>query len=852
MEEQGKSPSTERAASKPVDTTTDGLIHNDLTQGSDRYPDVFFEFVPDRIVRTEQKEGGYFFYCQNQITLQVVVLAADLFRLRYSLHGEFQRDFSYAINPEFRAEAIAPVWEEDAHYFYLRTDQLECRISRVGMRVNFYDRTGQLISAETEGFKGLSTILKGITKLEVAKLAHPEESYYGLGDKSCSSNLRGNKLENWNTDAFGYSDTTDPLYRSVPFYYGLYRDQGYGIFMDNSYRSHFDFDSQEDGQIRFSAVGGEMDYYFLYGPRLLRVAERYTDLTGRPQLPPLWALGFHQCRWSYYPEARVREVCDEFRRRQIPCAAIYLDIDYMDEYRCFTWSKEHFPQPQQLIADLKAQGFQTVVMIDPGIKVDPEYFVYQQGRERDLFCRRPNGELMTGPVWPPDCVFPDYTLPRVREWWGLLYRELYLDQGISGFWNDMNEPAVFKINFKTFPEDVRHDYDGQPCSHAKAHNIYGLQMSRATYEGLAKLQPDKRPFVLTRATFSGGHRYAAAWTGDNVASWEHLVLANIQCQRMSLSGFSFVGTDIGGFVEQPTGELLVRWLQLGIFHPVFRVHSMGNNTDGATQVDETSVKKSEAELRMDQEPWSFGEDYTALAKEAIELRYRLLPYHYTTFWQYAQKGTPMLRSLAFEAQADAEARSREAEFVFGDHLLVAPVTSAACTQQEMYLPPGKWYHYFTEEVQAGPQLVEVATPLEYSPIFVRAGAVLPHYPVMQYTGESPVDILELHVYYDEGVVDSYLYEDEGEGFAHREGAYALRHFQTQATAEGFRLAINKTGARADSYQQYQIWVHGLPFKPQKCLCRDASLEIQRDEAYTVPVYSVIVSIEFDELHLISG
>ena len=273
-------------------------------------------------------------------------------------------------------------------------------------------------------------------------------------------NLRGQRLENWCTDAFGFSKEADPLYRSIPFYYGLHQDKAYGIFFHNSYRSFFDFGKTEADVCAFSAQGGEMDYFFIYGPQLLEVAQQYHELSGKPELPPLWALGYHQCRWSYYPESRVRELADSFRENQIPCDAIYLDIDYMDGYRCFTWNKDYFPKPGKMMKALQKQGFQTVVMIDPGIRVDPDYHVYAEGMEKEVFCRRTNGELMEGPVWPPNCVFPDYTSAAVREWWGNLYKELYKKQGVSGFWNDMNEPAVFKINHKTFPNEVIHDYDG--------------------------------------------------------------------------------------------------------------------------------------------------------------------------------------------------------------------------------------------------------------------------------------------------------------------------------------------------------------------------------------------------------
>jgi alpha-glucosidase len=405
-----------------------------------------------------------------------------------------------------------------------------------------------------------------------------------------------------------------------------------------------------------------MDYFFINGPSLDDVAVRYHELTGITELPPLWAMGFHQCRWSYYPESRVRELAADFREKKIPCDALYLDIDYMDGYRCFTWNKEHFPDPAKMISDLRDDGFHTVVMIDPGIRVDPDYHVYADGMEGDMFCRRPDGTHMIGPVWPPECVWPDYTDPEVRDWWGDLYKELYLEQGVSGFWNDMNEPAVFKVNALTFPEDVRHHYEGYGADHKKAHNIYGMQMTRATWDGLRRLKPEKRPFLLGRASFAGGQRYAALWTGDNVASWEHLAIANRQCLRLAISGYSLVGTDIGGFVDDPTPEMLTRWLQLAVFHPVMRVHSMGNNEDGAAEVEAEAVKEAEKLNRQDQEPWVHGKKHTKLNRSAIKMRYRLLPYLYTVMKRHVEVGTPVLRNMFFYDQKDPYCRKFPDQF----------------------------------------------------------------------------------------------------------------------------------------------------------------------------------------------
>jgi len=581
--------------------------------------------------------------------------------------------------------------------------------------------------------------------------------------------------------------------------------------------------------LSFFAEGGEMDYYFIYGPSLLSVAEKYTDLTGRPELPPLWSLGFHQCRWSYFPDKRVKEVASEFRKRAIPCDAIYLDIDYMDAYKCFTWDKNYFPDPKGMVHSLKEQGFQTVVMIDPGIKIDKDYFVYEQGIENNYFCKRSNGDLMEGPVWPPNCVWPDYTHPKVRKWWGDLYEELYNEIGISGFWNDMNEPAMFQVDHKTFPDEVLHHYEGNQTNHAKAHNIYGQQMSRATLDGLQRLQPQKRPFLVTRASFSGGQRYAAVWTGDNMASWEHLHIASTQCQRLSISGFSFVGSDIGGFFKYPDGELMVRWLQLGIFHPFYRVHSMGNNDDGSAEVDAEKVKARDALDRLDQEPWAFGKKYTSAATKAIELRYQLLPYLYTAFWQYVQKGTPMIKQLCFFDQQDRNTFNREDEFIVGNSILVHPVKEAKAKKVSVYLPKGRWFDFWTGTVYEGKQLIKYKVDMDHIPIFILAGGIIPMYPVMQYTNEKPVGTLGLKVYYSDQNQTQYLYEDEGDGYEYKKKHYSLKTFHNKSKKKSYHLQQETKGHFNTTYDQIEIDLIGLPEKIKSCQVDDKEVKFSKTD-----------------------
>lgn len=768
------------------------------------------------------------FDCDNQVCLRVHILGEDLIRFRFSTRHRFEDDFSYAIDPNFAKEKVKVKVIEREKFIRIQTPKLEVRLEKLGLKTKISDRKGHLLCEDDKGFHW-EVDRHGSDIVQMSKVAQEDEVYYGLGDKSCHLNLRGERKQQWVTDSFGYGPDSDPLYRAVPFYYALHGGQAYGVFFDNTFETFFDFARERQDATSFWSHGGEMNYYFFYGPELLRVAERYTDLTGRPEMPPIWALGFHQCKWSYYPESEVKQIAHEFRSRQIPCDAIYLDIDYMNEYRCFTWDESKFPDPTRMIDELKADGFQTVVMIDPGIKVDPGYWVYEEGMDRDAFCRRSDGPHMVGKVWPGDCVWPDYTRPDVREWWAGLYRDLIRKNGVAGFWNDMNEPAVFEVETKTFPDDVRHDYDGHPCSHRKAHNVYGMQMSRASFDGIKQFNYPNRPFLITRATYSGGQRFASAWTGDNNANWEHLLLANTQCQRMAISGFSHIGTDIGGFNGQPDGELFVRWLQVGVFHPLMRVHSIGYNDAGDEAVDIDTVAANMARELRDQEPWSFGEQYTEIAKKAIELRYHLLPYLYTTFWQYVQAGTPVLRPLSFLDQHDPETHNRQEEFGVGDNLLVCPISEPGATGRFLYLPKGNWYEFQTDQSVKGGQEVYCEAAVDEIPMYVRAGAVMPYAPVMQYTNERPIHTLELHVYYKHGHHESVLYTDEGEGYDYEQDGFRLHSFSVNGSLTSLSLSQRQQGEFEPSYQQYRIIFHGLPFTAAECMVDSDVAEIKRQD-----------------------
>ncbi len=782
---------------------TPTLMNSKEVGVSNRYDDIYTDYQAKNIYSAERKGQSFLFEFQNNVALKIDVLTDTIFRVRYAPKGQFEDGFSYAISDDFKAAKVQLQFEEKDKDYRIISSQIQCWIDKKKGTLKFKDAKGKTINEDAEGYSARSTIHKGFCRIAVSKKSPKKEQYFGLGDKSCSLDLRGHDCDNYNTDAFAYGNGSYTLYRSIPFYYGLNNGVGYGIFMDNSHRSHFEFDVKKSGVTTFWAEGGEMNYYFIYGPKLMQVAQQYHQLTGVTELPPMWALGFHQCRWSYYPDARVRELANDFRKHQIPCDAIYLDIDYMDGFRCFTVNKKLFPDLKKLTSDLKKDGFSTIVMIDPGIKEDPEYWVYKDGIKNDVFCRRTNGDLMVGPVWPEECVFPDYTSPKARKWWSKLYKGLYGKDGVAGFWNDMNEPAVFKVNSKTFPDEVHHDYEGKGANHKRIHNVYGMQMTRATKDGLLKIKSKKRPFVLTRATYSGGQRYAAVWTGDNVATWEHLEIANRQCQRLSISGYSLVGSDVGGFVEQPTGELMARWIQLAIFHPLFRIHSMGNNADGSGAVLD-NIMELDAEDRKDQEPWSYGKKFTAVNRKSIELRYQLLPYIYTAFYQQATEGLPVIRSLHFYDQKDEKLRKVERDFMFGDHLLVSPIVREKAKSQSVYLPEGQWFNFWTNKLHEGKKSARVSAKIDKIPFFVKAGTVLPLYPVRQHTKEK-ISHLDLHIYIGNG--ESCLYEDAGNGFEYRDGAYRKVQFVAALKGNKYTLHAKATGKFKVSYKKINLHFH---------------------------------------------
>ncbi|MFV5689903.1 glycoside hydrolase family 31 protein [Flavobacterium sp. ZT3R25] len=786
------------------------------------------DLYPTKIVAFEHEVDSVCFHTDNSVILKVTVLRDSLIRFRFTTKGYFSNDFSYAIDKSHSHGYNFLEVSEVEDYYQIKTSKVQCRIQKTDMRLSIFDLEDNLILEDELGFHWEESYEYGGNIVKMSKSSKDGECFYGLGDKATQLNLKGKRLENFATDQYAFQKDQEPLYKVVPFYIGLHNKKSYGIFFDNTFRTYFDFCHERRNVASYWAEGGEMNYYFIYGPQMQDVVTTFTDLTGKPELPPLWALGYHQCKWSYYPESNLKEVAAKFRELKIPCDALYLDIDYMEGFRCFTWNKEYFPDPKRMVAELAEDGFKTVVIIDPGIKIDKEYSIYKEALKNDYFCKRADGPYMKGKVWPGECNFPDYTNPAVREWWAGLFKELISEIGVKGVWNDMNEPAVMEVPNKTFPMDVRHDYDGNPCSHRKAHNIYGTQMARATYHGVKRFAYPKRPFVITRSAYAGAQRYTSSWTGDNVATWEHLWIANIQVQRMSISGMGFTGSDIGGFAEQPSGELYARWIQLGVFHPFCRTHSSGDHGD--------------------QEPWAFDEEVIDITRKFVSLRYQLLPYLYTMFWQYIEEGIPMLKPLVYYDQDDIQTHYRNDEFVFGNQILVCPILEPNSLGRRMYIPRGQWYNYWTNEEVKGGKEIWVDTKFDEIPLFVKAGAVIPKYPIQQYVGELEFDELTLDIYYKKGKEKSVVYEDAQDGYDYKKGRYSFLSFQTIGKEKELIIQLHKEGKYDTNYSKYKINLVGLPFKVKEIEI-DNEKVLFDEKTFGNEGYLVVYK-GFTELHII--
>ena len=720
----------------------------------------------------------------GQERIRIMALTDSIIHIQVARDGSFPENASWAVPAAVRNESVRVGATADG----FRTDAIEVRLNPATLQLTLADSSGRTISADLPQpirFDG-----RGFT---LRKAMTIKEHYFGMGDKTGVLDRRGYTFTNWNSDTFGYTSSTDPIYKSIPFFVELGGPGGsYGLFLDNSWRSTFDFGHREDGALEISAVDGPIDYYLIAGPTVPDVVRRYTDLTGKPPLAPLWSLGYQQSRWSYMSDAEIRSLAARFRKEQFPIDVIWMDIDYQDRNRPFTVNGSSFPDMRQLVADMENLGIRLVPITDLHIAYLPSqgYAPFDTGIAGNNFVHKADESLYVAPVWPGPSVFPDFTRASTRAWWGSLYKD-FMDDGFAGFWNDMNEPAVFDTPTKTMPLDNLHriesdDFAPRNATHAEIHNVYGMENTRATFEGMRRWRPNQRPFVMTRASFAGGQRYAVTWTGDNSSTWDHLRLSVEQLINLGLSGFSYSGADVGGFTGGPSPELMTRWFEVATFTPIFRDHSMKDAPRA--------------------EPWVDGPLQLAIRKRYVEERYRLLPYIYALAEQNSRTGDPIMRPVFYDYPDALDSDcDRSMTFTLGRDLLIAgPPKPESPEKFDICLPAGGWYDYWSGEPVGHAKLAE--TPrLDTLPVFVRAGTILARQPLVESTMEMPQGPLSLDVYPGDDCRGE-LYFDDGVSVK----SPSLRQtIQCFVTAKGVALRFGpRQGSWKPWWKQIAVRVHG--------------------------------------------
>ena len=652
--------------------------------------------------------------------------------------------------------------EEDSNFVIIKGTKVLTFVDKNTTEISFKDLEGNIIN---EDFQPSFKDEEG--NVYISKV-NDCLAYYGLGEKGGDLNKKGCYTENFNTDDPETDDDSITYYKTIPFYVALKEEATYGIFFDNSFRSYFDMGKEMGDRIFFGAIGGQIQYYFIPGENIKEVVKNYTALTGRMEMPPLWSLGYQQCRFSYFSQEEVRELVKTFEEKDIPLDVVYLDIDYMDGFRVMTFKTPNFDDAAGLISDLKEKGIRTITIIDPGVKVDEEYDVFKRGKEGNHFTKKLDGEMFIGAVWPGDSAFPDFSNKDCREWWKSELKKFISEHGMDGIWNDMNEPCVFNNDHKTMLETCLHNSDNGVIEHKEFHNRYGFEMSRCSKEAQEELHPNERGFSMTRATYAGGQRYSSVWTGDNMSLWSQMRMSISMNANLGISGFSFVGNDVSGFGLDSSEELFIRWMEMGPFIPIFRNHSNM--------------------YTRRQEPWAFGPRAEKIAKKSIELRYELLPYIYDLYYISHKEGLPIFRPMIMEYEKDMNLLNMREQFMLGENMLVAPVLYEGERSKTVYLPKGSWFNYFTMEKLQGGKWYKLPCELDEILVFVKEGAIIPTYnKKFRNVKERPNNIL-LKVFGENA--KGFHYNDDGHTMEYLEGKYTYMDIKVVDGKEELKLINN--------------------------------------------------------------
>ena len=794
----------------------------------------------ERVTSVEQAPRGLAAAVHTE-HLRIEAVRDDVVRITMSRGGVFDESPTYAVCVDPLEVPVDVRFERDDDRVRLVTSALVVSLWLDPFRIDVHRTDGSPViesAADEEGrYWTYATLNDSFT---LRRRCGGADGIYGLGEKSGSHNRKGRDFTLWNTDVLnpnasreftegkeptdpGGDPTSvefDPYYVSVPFFYHQRYPHGEmaASFVDNGYRGAYEFSRPEEYRITFQ--GGQWTEYVFAGPHMPAILSTYTELTGRMELPPLWALGYHQCRWYKYDQAGVEALGQRHRDDQFPCDALWLDIDYMDGYRVFTWDRASFPDPPGMLQKLAAMGYRVITIIDPGVKYEPGYEVFDDGLKRGVFCRTEGGDTYIGQVWPGHTAFPDFATAEARSWWGQL-NAAHVRSGLAGIWNDMNEPATGEIA----PDAMRFERGTAP--HARFRNQYALLMAMGTREGLLEARPDLRTFILSRSGFAGIQRYAANWMGDNQSEWEHLWLSITMGCGFGVSGQPFVGSDIGGFQGNSNAELFLRWMQYGSLTPFCRNHA------------ETG--------KIDQYPWAFGEVVNEYVREAVRLRYRLMPYIYAAFVRASQTGEPVQRPLIFDFQYEATARHLDDEYLFGRDLLVAPVDEPGMTARQVYLPAAGWYDWHSDEPHVGRDFVIASTPMDRIPLYARAGAVIPMWPEAPAStaGYHP-ETIELHLFVPlgDGRWESLLVEDDGLTFAARDGRHVTTTFTVSRQGSSVTLDARVSGGGYPEFRRsaFRLVVRGA--SPDRVRHDDSDVEVS-DGGFRLANAGTGLHVEFE-------
>lgn len=739
------------------------------------------------VVATAVSANRVDFSLDSGAVARVEMLAGDIVRIRVNPSGQISARVSEALSFSALADPQAAIYDL-AQATYLQTAAATVAVLKAPFQVVVLRADQSLVTADLPNGVQWDSVSGAIL---VQRYAPADEHYFGLGERGGPLDRRGRSLNMVNVDWAAYSEFTDPLYISIPFFYGIRNGQAYGVFLNNAAEPFFQMDPSHDGVVTYGASAGELDSFVLVGPQPQQVANAYARITGFAPLPPEWTLGYHQSRYGYSSQDQILQVAGTLRQLSIPCDAIYLDIDYMNARQAFTWNPVTFPSPVQMNSQLTQLGFHQINIIEPLLGVTDQLWL-SAASSGYLLTVPTGGPLITG-IWYGYTGFIDFTKDTTRRWF-MNNLEAFLQNGMSGTWNDLDEPA------STFIPQAIYNYNGDPRSDLQSRDVYALNFTSASQQAMRELRPNQRSWSLSRSGFSGIQRYAANWSGDTNSTWDSLRVSVQLTGHMGLSGQNQFGHDIGGFLGSPSAELFTRWLEFAAYTPFFRNHSMN-----------TSAPR---------EPWVFGEPYTTIIRETINERYRMLPYLYSLFQHASSDAEPVVAPLPFYFPQDAVTYAQDQEFMLGPWLLVAPVVSEAASSRSVYLPAGtNWIDLYTEQVYVGGQTITAPAPLEYIPVYVREGAILTFGPVMQYVGDPTVPLQVQLNFYPGSNSTFALYEDDGSTMAYNTGVYRITQLSQQQLAAEDDLSISRSAGTWNpaGARYFDVEVHGQYSAPSSVL-----------------------------------